>query len=80
MKVLLIDVALGMTPAKEWNGRYDANGGYIVIRKDGEIVCYHFTIEMILKITYITIPVLTGQAEEDTISEACFVAKTVKYT
>lgn len=42
MKVLLIDVALGMTPAKEWNGRYDANGGYIVIRKDGEIVCYHF--------------------------------------
>ena len=42
MKVLLIDVALGMTPAKEWNGRYDANGGYIVVRKDGEIVCYHF--------------------------------------
>ena len=42
MKVLLIDTALGMTPAKEWDGRYDANGGYIVVRKDGEIVCYHF--------------------------------------
>ena len=42
MKVLLLDAALGMTPAKEWNGRYDANGGYIVVRKDGEIVCYHF--------------------------------------
>lgn len=42
MKVLLLDTALGMTPAKEWNGRYDANGGYIVVRKDGEIVCYHF--------------------------------------
>lgn len=42
MKVLLIDAALGMTPAKEWNGRYDANGGYIIVRKDGEIVCYHF--------------------------------------
>ena len=42
MKVLLLDSALGMTPAKEWNGRYDANGGYIVVRKDGEIVCYHF--------------------------------------
>lgn len=41
MKILL-DAALGMTPAKEWNGRYDANGGYIVVRKDGEIVCYHF--------------------------------------
>lgn len=42
MKVLLLDAALGMMPAKEWNGRYDANGGYIVVRKDGEIVCYHF--------------------------------------
>ena len=42
MKILLLDAALGMTPAKEWNGRYDANGGYIVVRKDGEIVCYHF--------------------------------------
>ena len=42
MKVLLLDAALGMTPAKEWNGRYDASGGYIVVRTDGEIVCYHF--------------------------------------
>lgn len=42
MKVLLLDAALGMTPAKEWTGRYDANGGYLVVRKDGEIVCYHF--------------------------------------
>ena len=42
MKVLLLDSALGMTPAKEWKGRYDANGGYLVVRRDGEIVCYHF--------------------------------------
>ena len=42
MKMLLIDVALGMTPASEWNGKYDANGGYLVVRSDGEIVCYHF--------------------------------------
>lgn len=42
MKVLLIDVALGMTPGAEWLGKYDANGGYLVVRKDGEIVCYHF--------------------------------------
>lgn len=42
MKVLLLDSALGMTPAKEWTGKYDANGGYLVVRKDGEIVCYHF--------------------------------------
>lgn len=42
MKVLLIAAALGMKPATEWTGRYDANGGYLVVRKDGEIVCYHF--------------------------------------
>lgn len=42
MKVLLLDSALGMTSAKEWLGIYDANGGYLVVRKDGEIVCYHF--------------------------------------
>ncbi len=42
MKVLLLDAALGMTPAKEWTGKYDASGGYLVVRKDGEIVCYHF--------------------------------------
>ena len=42
MKALLLDTALGMTPAKEWTGRYDANGGILVVRRDGEIVCYHF--------------------------------------
>lgn len=42
MKVLLLDAALGMTPAAEWKGQYDANGGYLVVRRDGEIVCYHF--------------------------------------
>ena len=42
MKVLLVDVALGMTPSKQWLGKYDANGGYLVVRKDGEVVCYHF--------------------------------------
>ena len=42
MKQLLLASALGMTPAKEWNGKFDANGGYLVVRKDGQIVCYHF--------------------------------------
>ena len=42
IKNLLIDVALGMTPASVWQGRYDATGGYLVVRKDGEIVCFHF--------------------------------------
>ena len=42
IKVLLLDTALGMTSAKEWNGQYDANGGYLVVKSDGDIVCYHF--------------------------------------
>lgn len=42
IKVLLVDTALGMTSAKEWDGHYDANGGYLVVKSDGDIVCYHF--------------------------------------
>lgn len=42
MKVLLLDTALGMTSAREWNGHYDANGGYLVVKSNGDIVCYHF--------------------------------------
>ncbi len=41
IKRLLTDVALGMTPQKLWNEIYEANGGYIVVKKDGDIVCYH---------------------------------------
>ena len=29
-------------PGKPWNGRYDANGGYIVVKESGDILCYHF--------------------------------------
>ena len=42
IKHLLTAVALGMMPAKAWNGRYEANGGYLVVKKDGDILCYHF--------------------------------------
>lgn len=41
MKRLLTDTALGMKPGELWNGRYEANGGYLVVREDGEVVCYH---------------------------------------
>lgn len=30
-----------MTPSKVWNGTYDATGGYIIVKSDGDIVCYH---------------------------------------
>lgn len=41
LKNLLMNVALGMTPATVWDGQFQAHGGYIVVREDGEIVCYH---------------------------------------
>ena len=42
IKHLLTSTALGMMPATAWSGRFDANGGYLVVKKDGEILCYHF--------------------------------------
>lgn len=42
IKHLLTSAALGMMPATAWNGKFDANGGYLVVKKDGEILCYHF--------------------------------------
>ena len=41
LKTMLTDVALGMTPSKRWTGDYDATGGYIIVKSDGEIVCFH---------------------------------------
>lgn len=41
IKDLLYDVALGMVPGRVWDGRMRAHGGYIIVREDGEIVCYH---------------------------------------
>lgn len=41
IKNLLSDSALGMMPATPWTGKVDATGGYIVVRDDGEILCYH---------------------------------------
>lgn len=41
IKELLTDIALGMTPASPWNGRYDATGGYIIVKDSGDILCYH---------------------------------------
>jgi len=41
IKKFLTDIALGMTPAQVWNGLYNATGGYLIVREDGEILCYH---------------------------------------
>ena len=40
-KKLLSECALGMLPSKVWDGTADATGGYIIVREDGEVLCYH---------------------------------------
>lgn len=41
IKSLMVCTALGMLPATPWNGRYEATGGYIVVKKDGDVICFH---------------------------------------
>ena len=41
IKRLLTDIALGMMPSKVWKGELDATGGYLVVKEDGEVLCYH---------------------------------------
>ncbi|PKP47480.1 MAG: HpaII family restriction endonuclease [Bacteroidetes bacterium HGW-Bacteroidetes-12] len=41
IKRFLTDTALGMMPSKVWTGKYDSTGGYLIIKEDGEILCYH---------------------------------------
>ena len=41
IKRFLTDVALGMMPSKVWTGKYDATGGYLVIKDNGDVLCYH---------------------------------------
>lgn len=41
IKRFLTDIALGMMPSKVWSGDYDATGGYLIVKEDGEVLCYH---------------------------------------
>jgi len=41
IKRFLTDVALGMMPSKVWTGQYDATGGYLIVKENGDILCYH---------------------------------------
>ena len=40
-KKLLSESALGMLPSKPWQGIADATGGYIVVKENGDVLCYH---------------------------------------
>lgn len=41
IKRFLTDIALGMMPSKVWTGELDATGGYLVVKENGEVLCYH---------------------------------------
>ncbi len=41
MKNLLLYSALGMMPATNWDGLLEAHGGYIIVKEDGELACFH---------------------------------------
>lgn len=41
---LLLCTFTGMRLGSKWNGRQDVNGGYIVVKNDGDVVAFHSTI------------------------------------
>jgi type II restriction enzyme len=41
IKRFLTDVALGMMPSSVWDGKYDATGGYLIVKENGDVLCYH---------------------------------------
>lgn len=41
IKRFLSEVAMGMTSETPWLGEYDSFGGVIIVKKDGDIVCFH---------------------------------------
>jgi hypothetical protein len=41
IKRLLMDIALGFTPATPWLGSYQASGGYIIVKETGDLLSYH---------------------------------------
>lgn len=41
IKRFLTDIALGMMPSKVWTGELDTTGGYLIVKDNGEILCYH---------------------------------------
>ncbi len=69
IKKFLQDAAMGMTPETVWNGHYDATGGQIIVKENGDIVCYHIYelnrfLEFLLNFTYFEQPA-TGESSNN---------------
>jgi len=41
IKRFLTDVALGMESSKIWTGVYDATEGYLIVKENSDVLCYH---------------------------------------
>lgn len=41
IKRFLTDIALGLMPSKVWTGKFEATGGYLIVKDNGEVLCYH---------------------------------------
>lgn len=41
IKKFLVEVALGMMPSKVWIGKYDTTGGHLIVKQNGDVLCYH---------------------------------------
>jgi len=41
IKEFMTIIALGMMPASQWKGIFEATGGYIIVKEDGDVLCYH---------------------------------------
>ena len=41
MKELLRQSALGMNPGRQWEGQTEVHGGWLIVKEDGSVVCFH---------------------------------------
>lgn len=41
IKRLLTAFVVGMVPKKTWSARFNVDGGYLIVREDGEVLAYH---------------------------------------
>ena len=37
----MTEVLIQVQTSKVWNGEYDATGGYLVVKENGDVLCYH---------------------------------------
>lgn len=66
IKRFLQDCSLGMVPEKPWTGRYDATGGQIIVKEDGDVLCYHiYELNRFLDYLYYNTKFETASTSED---------------